>query len=51
MYDAITRNTYAELVKTAEAKMPASVSAALVKVSSRIPAVRDALARVTKEKR
>ena len=43
MYDAVTRSTYAELVKTAETKMSAPLNAALVKVASRIPAVRDAL--------
>jgi len=51
MYDATTRNTYAELVKTAEAKLPSTVTAALVKVASRIPAVRDVIARDTKEQR
>jgi hypothetical protein len=43
MYDAITRNTYAELYKTAEAKCSDRLSAALVKIATRIPAVRDAL--------
>jgi hypothetical protein len=51
MYDAITRNTYAELIKTAEAKMPERLSSVLVKVAARLPAVRDALLRVAKEKR
>lgn len=58
MYDAITRNTYAELFKTAEAKLPERVGAALVKVASKHPAVRDALvasitpsSTTTKEKR
>lgn len=44
MYDAVTRNTYAELFKTAEAKMPERVGEALQKVASKHPAVRDALA-------
>ena len=56
MYDAVTRNTYAELIKTAEAKMPQQVSLALVKMAARAPAVRDALMRTSsttliKEKR
>lgn len=42
MYDAVTRNTYAQLFKTAEAKRSDRLTAALVKVASRIPAVRDA---------
>jgi hypothetical protein len=43
MYDAITRRTYAELFKTAEAKTPERLRTALVKVASQHPAVRDAL--------
>ncbi len=43
MYDAITRNTYAELFKTAEAKRSDRLADAIVKIASRIPAVRDAL--------
>lgn len=43
MYDAITRSTYAELFKTAEAKRSDRLSAALIKTAARIPAVRDAL--------
>ena len=44
MYDAVTRNTYAELFKTAEAKMAERVGPALVKVAATHPEVRDALA-------
>ena len=56
MYDATTRSTYAELFKTAEAKAPERLRAALVKIASRVPAVRDALVASTlstssKEKR
>lgn len=51
MYDAVTRNTYAELIKTAEAKMPEQVRSALVKIAARIPAVHDALVRAKKEQR
>lgn len=53
MYDATTRSTYAELFKTTEAKAPERLRAALVKIASRIPAVRDALVASTssKEKR
>lgn len=43
MYDAVTRSTYQELFKTAEAKLPERVGAALVKVASKHPVVRDAL--------
>lgn len=43
MYDAVTRSTYQELFKTAEAKMPERVGAALIKVASKHPAVRDAM--------
>lgn len=43
MYDAVTRNTYAQLYKMAEAKRSDRLTAALVKIASRIPAVRDAL--------
>ncbi len=43
MYDAVTRNTYAELVKTAAAKTPERLKTALVKLAERQPAVRDAL--------
>jgi len=34
MYDAITRSTYAELFKLAEAKLPQSVRDATVKIAS-----------------
>jgi len=34
MYDAVTRNTYAELFKLAEANLPASVRAETVKIAS-----------------
>jgi hypothetical protein len=43
MYDATTRNTYADLFKTAEAKVPARLRTELVKIAIRHPAVRDAL--------
>lgn len=43
MYDAVTRNTYAELFKAAEAKQSDRLTAALVKIASNNPAVRDAL--------
>lgn len=43
MYDAVTRNTYAELFKTAEAKVSGRLHSALVKLAARHPAVRDAL--------
>ncbi len=45
MYDAVTRTTYAELFKTAEAKAPERLHTALVKVAAHNPVVRDALAR------
>lgn len=51
MYDAVTRNTYATLIKTTEANLPPQVNAALVKVAARLPAVRDAMLRTAKEKR
>lgn len=34
MYDAVTRNTYAELFKLAEANLPQSVRDATVKIAS-----------------
>ena len=43
MYDAVTRNTYQALHKTAEAKMPERIRLALLKVAAAQPAVRDAL--------
>jgi len=33
MYDAVTRDTYAQLFKQAEAKLPASVREATIKVA------------------
>jgi hypothetical protein len=43
MYDAVTRSTYAELFKTAEAHVREHVSSDLVKIAARVPAVKDAL--------
>lgn len=43
MYDAITRETYAQLFKLAEAKLPTSVREELAKVASFEPVVSKAL--------
>jgi hypothetical protein len=51
MYDAVTRATYENMIKAAEASLPAQISTSLLKVAARLPAVRDELLRVTKEKR
>lgn len=44
MYDAVTRDTYAQLFKLAEAKLPTAVREELMKAASVDPVVAKALA-------
>lgn len=43
MYDAVTRNTYAQLFKLAEAKLPQSVRESTIKVAAEEAPVAQAL--------